>query len=108
MVDLKKEKDSMNGWLKNKREAEQTDKVQDQITGLTDYVAELQKLVDEVDEFQGARKEVFEKFDLEVPITVKKERNERLDNKEIAVENDVLDEKFSMITTSCKYKKPIA
>lgn len=108
MVDLKKEKDSMNGWLKNKREAEQTDKVQDQITGLTDYVAELQKLVDEVDEFQGARKEVFEKFDLEVPITVKKERNERLDNKEIAVENDVPDEKFSMITTSCKYKKPIA
>jgi len=43
-----------------------------------------------------------------VPITVKKERNERLDNKEIAVENDVPDEKFSMITTSCKYKKPIA
>lgn len=62
----------------------------------------------EVEEFEGKRKEVFDNFDQDVPTAVRSERNERLNNKEIAVESDVPEEKFSMITTSCKFKKPIA
>ena len=72
------------------------------------YSAEIKELVDEIDQFESKRKELFDEFDQEVPVGVKKERNERLGNNEVAVENDVPEEKFSMLTTSCKYKKPIA
>jgi hypothetical protein len=64
--------------------------------------------VKEVDEFDEKRSELFNRFDEEIPTPIKDERNKRLKNGETAVENDVPVEIYSMISTSCKYKKPIA